>query len=65
VAAANSTTTFNFPLTFPTVCVSITASFGVPWAGPQVNIQQLSTSQYQAQQTGSSGGTFRFIAIGY
>ena len=65
VASANTTTTFNFPIAFPNGCASIVASFQVPWSGAQPNIQATSASQYQVQQTSSSGGNFHMIAIGY
>jgi len=63
--AASTTTTFNFPLAFPTACFSIVTSIGIPGGGA-FNGAPFSASQYQIQNTyASSSQSGYWVAIGW
>ena len=61
---ASTATTYNFPLTFPTRCVGILASFGIP-AQSTVNSAVLNTSQFQLQNTYTGSQVATWFALGY
>lgn len=55
-------TTFNFPIAFPEICLSIVASFGIP-ASTAANADSPSKSQYRIQNTysGTQGGFWQAL----
>ncbi|UWF51993.1 phage tail protein [Pseudomonas sp. N3-W] len=61
---ASSTTTYPFPMAFPSACASIVATFGTPAQG-SVNSDIVSTNQYKLQNLYAGNQFARWIAIGY
>lgn len=61
---ASATTTYPFPMAFPSACASIVATFGTPAQG-SVNGDIVSTNQYKLQNSYAGSQFARWMAIGY
>lgn len=62
--AGGATTTFNFPLTFPTAGYAIVSSSKTPGGTDAYNSKILSASQYEVQNSGAAARDGTIIAIG-
>lgn len=62
--APSGTTTFSFPISFPNMCFSIVATYGIP-ASTAVNADSMSKTSFRIQNTYSNTQGGSWMAIGY